>query len=149
MDYKPMGKGVLISFDAEWKRNVVEEHAARGSKIPLSKDFGGIFKRHLEQMYAQLYVEKLPAGDDATAHSLYVEEKGVKAEDLENHVTYGPYAQTGKVYDLMEHGAKMRFYDVLGFWGHTMSVSNLKVRKAELGKVRQVYGAPEILAKGK
>lgn len=145
MGYRPIGRGILISFDADWK-NTVDIRGKIQKRGRSDSDFGEIFKSHLEQMYPDLYVESMGAGDDATAYSLYVEEKGVKLKDLEKRVEYGLSGNVAKLYDLIEQGTKTRFFDMLKHTGSAAGLSNFSVRKAELEEARQVYGAPRIVA---
>jgi hypothetical protein len=147
MDYEPIGKGVLISFNAKWKEDLERRSNIDISK--LSKDLSKIVKNHMESRFPNLYIEARKAGDDANSYSLYVESMGVKLEDLDKQSVYGPYGYTDNTYDLLEDGARKKFYDIAGEMGASVSFSNLKVRKAELEKVMQIYGQPEITVKKK
>jgi hypothetical protein len=148
MEYEPIGKGVLVSFDAYWKNNLDRHSKTDISK--LRKDFSNLAKRNMEQMHHNLYIEAFGAGDNSAAFSLYVEYKNVKLENL-NGAVRGLHFQALEEYDRIERGTKLHFYELLsdGPWRGAVSVNNLKVRKVELEKVRQVYGQPEIAVRKK
>lgn len=116
MEYRPAGRGVLVSFDAEWGGGGASKAGGRG----LRRDFANMVGEYLGAKYPDMYIEAFGHGTDATANSLYIEFKGSR----------GP-----EKYDME---VKLRLYEFMEHGGYPLHFSNLDVREMELGKVRSL-----------
>lgn len=131
MEYKPSGQGILVSFDAQWRKS--DNRRIDDSK--LRKDFENMVKRDLEQQYPDMYIQAFPYGENNAAHSIYVELRGQKNLNgmMEIHTPYHSY--TTLAWDAVNNSIKLRFYDYLGSGIRPMHISNLQVSNAQLDKV--------------
>ena len=133
MGYKPKGQGVLVSFDASWRKS--DNPRIKDGK--LRKDFENMIKGDLEQQYPDMYIEAFPYGENAAAHSLYFEMKGQGNlnEMVEVCTPYQVYHALA--WDSLSTTIRVRFYDYLGAGTRPMHVSNFQVSDAELANLRK------------